>query len=205
MHSMRPKFAAVVLGILALKCLTVAWAAPADNETVPLTMMAEVDLRGAVHFLAEQVGLNCILDTCIPGSYYGVGRGMRAPEVSVRFENKTSEYVFYFVLRKYQLTVVTNPATTVARIVPAGHWVKPVPVTPSLSDTNGLLTKMNLNGTLAEVIETAAKAANLKAVFDSQFSSSEYVQRATLDSFHQIKVVEQGSQCLSWRDFVPVK
>ncbi len=128
---------------------------------------------------------NLIFDPCVPGSYYGSGKKIREPEVSFRFQNIRVEEVFAYVLDKYQLVVVTNPATRVGRIVPLGHRVKPIPVSAALSSTNGIEPAIFLNGvTLGEAIETLGRSSGLKVVFDRTYLKSEYGQNLTTESYH---------------------
>lgn len=154
-------------------------------EIVPLVLVDEVPLRDTVRNLARQMKFNLIFDPCVPGSYYGAGRKIREPEVSFRFQNRSVEEVFSYVLNKYQLVVVTNPATTVGRIVPQRHRVKPIPMSPALSGTNRIEPVIHLNGiTLTKAIETLARSSGLKVVFDRSYLKSEYGQNLTTESHH---------------------
>src|SRR6266540_3781427 len=143
---MKSNLKAAVRILAALCALTTVLHVRGATEIVPLILVDEVPLPDAIQNLARQINLNCIIDPCVPGSYFGDGRKVRAPEVSFRFENRTVEDVLEFVMKKYKLRVITNHATTVARIVPLNHRVRPVPSSPELSDSNGILPTLFLNG-----------------------------------------------------------
>ena len=163
--------------ILAATDVRAGEAKPTADEVVPLIVIDEVPLYDAIRNVARQMDLNWILDPCAPGPGPGAGKKGRpyGPDVSIRLEQKTVQYAFDLLLKKYGLTVITNPVTTVARVVPIGHRVKPVSASQLGADTNGILPVVTLEGvTLVRAVEALTKAANLKVAFDPTFTKSEF-------------------------------
>lgn len=79
--------------------------------------MDEVPLTDAIKNLARQAGLNYMLD---PKINYGVagpdGKLNPQPMVSLRWENLTADQALNAVLGNYNLTIVDDPRTKIARI-----------------------------------------------------------------------------------------
>src|SRR6266545_6703356 len=88
---------------------------PASNteEILPLIQFEDAPLADAIRVLARQMDLNHILDPRI------VARADRRSEstITVRWRNITGREALQRVLKDHQLTIVTNAATSVARIV----------------------------------------------------------------------------------------
>ena len=87
------------------------------NAVIPLIVMDEVPLIDAIKNLARQANLNYMLD---PKISYGApgpdGKPTAQPTVSLRWENLTADQALYAVLNNYNLTVVEDPKTKIARI-----------------------------------------------------------------------------------------
>ncbi|MDB6122713.1 MAG: Type and secretion system protein, partial [Pedosphaera sp.] len=79
--------------------------------------MDDVPLTDAIKNLARQAGLNYMLD---PKINYGApdasGRVPQQPMVSLRWENLTADQALTAVLNNYNLTIIDDPKTHIARI-----------------------------------------------------------------------------------------
>ncbi len=80
----------------------------APDEVVPLIVIDEVPLTDAIRNLARQSNLNFQFDPRITSS--------NQPTVSIRFENVTAAEALQAVLENYNLTLVRDPRTRIARI-----------------------------------------------------------------------------------------
>ncbi|MDB6111010.1 MAG: Type and secretion system protein [Pedosphaera sp.] len=92
-------------------------AARDPNAVIPLIVMDEVPLTDAIKNLARQASLNYMLDPKI--NYGGIGpdgRPVPQPMVSLRWENLTPDQALTAVLNNYNLTIVEDPKTKIARI-----------------------------------------------------------------------------------------
>jgi hypothetical protein len=169
-------FAAYALAaIFAANDLRAGESKPADANIMPLIVIGDVPLSDAIRNIARQMNLNFILDPCVPGaSPPAAGRKVREPGVNIRLENQTVEYALNLILKNHGLTLISNPVTTVARIVPIDHHIKPVPATEVGSDTNAVPVITLDNVTLSQAIEHLTKSWGLNAVFDSTFLKSPY-------------------------------
>ena len=92
--------------------------APHDpNEVIPLIVMDDVGLNDAIKNLARQANLNYILD---PKVSYGMpgpdGKIVPQPTISIRWEKLTSQQALTAVLNNYNLMVIEDPKTQIARI-----------------------------------------------------------------------------------------
>ncbi len=83
-------------------------AAPAPDEVVPLIVIDEVPLTDAIRNLARQSNLNFQFDPRVTAS--------NQPTVSIRFENVTAQEALGAVLENYNLQLVRDPRTKIARI-----------------------------------------------------------------------------------------
>jgi type II secretory pathway component GspD/PulD (secretin) len=80
----------------------------APDEVVPLIVIDEVPLTDAIRNLARQSNLNFQFDPRITAS--------NQPTVSIRFENVTAAEALTAVLENYNLQLVRDPRTRIARI-----------------------------------------------------------------------------------------
>src|SRR5678815_1860701 len=83
-------------------------AAPGAGEVVPLIVIDEVPLTDAIRNLARQSNLNFQFDPRITAT--------NQPTVSIRFENVTAAEALQAVLENYNLSLVRDPRTRIARI-----------------------------------------------------------------------------------------
>jgi type IV pilus assembly protein PilQ len=94
-------------------------AKPEPNTLIPLVQFVDVPLTAAIENLARQANLNYILD---PRLNYGQpgpdGKIMAQPNISIRWENLTAEQALYALLNNYDLVLVEDPKTKIARISP---------------------------------------------------------------------------------------
>ena len=92
--------------------------APHDpNAVIPLIVMDEVPLTDAIKNLARQAGLNYMLDPKINYGTPDANGVVRAqPNVSLRWENLTADQALLAVLNNYNLVIIDDPKTHIARI-----------------------------------------------------------------------------------------
>ncbi|MCX7723156.1 MAG: hypothetical protein N2379_08900 [Verrucomicrobiae bacterium] len=87
------------------------------GEVLPLIQYDEVALTTVIESLARQAGINYILDYKVPYGQIGPdGKPMPQPIVTIRWENITAEAALLAVLNNYDLQLVEDPRTKVARI-----------------------------------------------------------------------------------------
>src|SRR5436190_8806085 len=82
--------------------------AGAPDEVVPLIVIDEVPLTDAIRNLARQSNLNFQFDPRVTSS--------NQPTVSIRFENVTAAEALQAVLDNYNLQLVKDPRTRIARV-----------------------------------------------------------------------------------------
>ncbi|MGN6555031.1 MAG: type II secretion system protein GspD [Verrucomicrobiota bacterium] len=91
--------------------------APAPVATIPLIVMDEVPLTDAVKNLARQANINYMLDPRISFGQPGPdGRPVPQPTVSIRWENISAEQALNALLNNYNLQLVEDPKTKIARV-----------------------------------------------------------------------------------------
>jgi len=87
------------------------------GEVLPLIQYDEVALTTVIESLARQAGINYILDYKVPYGQIGPdGKPLPQPIVTIRWENITAEAALLAVLNNYDLQLVEDPKTKVARI-----------------------------------------------------------------------------------------
>ncbi len=87
------------------------------GEVLPLIQYDEVALTTVIESLARQAGINYILDYKVPYGQLGPdGKPLPQPIVTIRWENITAEAALLAVLNNYDLQLVEDPKTKVARI-----------------------------------------------------------------------------------------
>jgi len=147
--------------ILLAPSPTTAQQAATTNKLIPLIVMDDVPLEDAIRNLARVAGINYILDPRISSS---------RPTISGRWENTTAEELLGKVLQKHKLTMVLNPATSVARIASSNQVIKPVPAIQAGTDTNTLIPVIVLDeAPLDMAIKKLAALANLNVSLDPGF------------------------------------
>jgi len=84
---------------------------------IPLIVMDDVPLTDAIKNLARQAGLNYMLDPKLSFAQAGPdGKTMGQPMVSIRWENITAEQALSALLNNYNLQLVTDQKTKIARV-----------------------------------------------------------------------------------------
>jgi len=157
--------------LAALVTITVA-AAP-QNSAVPLIVIDNVPLPDAIRNLARQIDLNYILDPRVPGSDFGPGKSAPKPNVSGRWTNSSANEALAALLSEQKLMMVTNSATTVARIAPANMGLKPVPATQVGPNTNGVIPLLVLEDVpLSNAIKSLTSHIHLNVSIDPTLSAS---------------------------------
>jgi type II secretory pathway component GspD/PulD (secretin) len=92
--------------------------APRDpNEVIPLIVMDDVGLIDAIKNLARQANLNYILDPKVSFGTIGPdGKPIPQPTISIRWEKLTAQQALIAVLNNYNLMIIEDPKTQIARI-----------------------------------------------------------------------------------------
>jgi len=95
--------------------------ATGTNQTgavITLITMDDVPLTDAIKNLSRQAGLNYILDPKVNFGQVGPDgkTPMAQPTVSIRWENVTAEQALYALLNTYNLQLVEDPKSKIARI-----------------------------------------------------------------------------------------
>jgi len=87
------------------------------NAVIPLIQFQDVALTTAIENLARQAGLNYILDPRVTfGQPEASGKPAPQPNINLRWENLTAEQALMALLTTYNLQLVEDPKTKVARI-----------------------------------------------------------------------------------------
>lgn len=91
--------------------------APAVTASIPLIEFQDVPLTVAIENLARQAGINYLLDPKIGfGQADANGQVKPEPNLSIRWENVTAEQALVALLNNYDLQLVQDPRTKIARI-----------------------------------------------------------------------------------------
>jgi type II secretory pathway component GspD/PulD (secretin) len=161
------KFARAVSAFVAVINIPVA-AVAADNsatiaqDAVPLIVIDNVPLADAIKNLARQANLNFILDPGLTSKL----------NVSVRWTNMSAYAALTELLKTHKLTIVTNAATSVARIAATDRGIKPVPASQVGTNAGTVIPLMVLDFiSLSEAIQRLADAAQLTVVLDPKLKS----------------------------------
>jgi len=88
--------------------------AEAAPEVVPLIVIEDVPLTDAIRNLARQSNLNFQFDPRLTGGTDG--KATNQPNVSIRFENVTAQEALNAVLENYNLMLIKDPKSKIARI-----------------------------------------------------------------------------------------
>ncbi|HZR18381.1 MAG TPA: secretin N-terminal domain-containing protein [Verrucomicrobiae bacterium] len=84
---------------------------------IPLIVMDDVPLTDAIKNLARQAGLNYMLDPKVAFGQVGPdGKPIPQPTVSIRWENVTAEQALYALLSNYNLQLIEDTKSKIARI-----------------------------------------------------------------------------------------
>ena len=168
---------------LALLASAICSATPAAGQerVLPLIVISDVPLPDAIRNLARQAEVQYILDPRVPGSTFGPGRSLPKPNVSGRWPNTTPQAALANLLKDHKLMLVTNPATTIARIAPANAQVKPVPAEQVRTDTNSVIPLLVMEDVpLTAAIKNLATHAHLNISLDPRLSAPEFDGQGTV-------------------------
>jgi hypothetical protein len=167
------------------------------EDKIPLIELDNVPLVDVIRTLAHQSDLNYVLDPHVPGSTFGPGRLVPSPKITARWTNLSAQTALSTLLHNYKLTMVTNPVTSVMRIVPADLMVKPVSAQPISTNANQLIPLLVFDAIpLIEAITNLANAANLKVSFDPKVSAPEFSGQGTVSVRWQRITVGQALAAL---------
>jgi type II secretory pathway component GspD/PulD (secretin) len=90
---------------------------PQPGAVIPLIVMDDVPLTDAIKNLARQAGLNYMLDPKVAFGQIGPdGRPIPQPTVSIRWENVTAQQALNALLNNYNLQLLEDPKSKIARI-----------------------------------------------------------------------------------------
>ncbi len=90
-------------------------AAEAASDIVPLIVIEDVPLTDAIRNLARQSNLNFQFDPRLTSAGPD-GKPTNQPNVSIRFENVTAQEALNAVLENYNLAILRDPKSKIARI-----------------------------------------------------------------------------------------
>jgi type II secretory pathway component GspD/PulD (secretin) len=96
---------------------TTAAAASTNAGVIPLIVMDDVPLTDAIKNLARQAGLNYMLDPKVAfGQPDATGKPTPQPTISIRWENVTAEQALNALLSTYNLQLIEDPKSKIARV-----------------------------------------------------------------------------------------
>ena len=111
--------APVVAPVAAPVVETNAPANVTNSNIIPLIQFVDVPLTAAIENLARQADLNYILDPKIGYGQPGPdGKPIAQPSISIRWENLTAEQALYAILNNYDLQLIQDSKTKIARVAP---------------------------------------------------------------------------------------
>ncbi|HWX19037.1 MAG TPA: secretin N-terminal domain-containing protein [Candidatus Binatia bacterium] len=91
--------------------------APQPGAVIPLIVMDDVPLTDAIKNLARQAGLNYMLDPKVAFGQVGPdGKPVPQPTISIRWENVTAEQALNALLTTYNLQLIEDPKSKIARV-----------------------------------------------------------------------------------------
>jgi hypothetical protein len=152
---------AAIMGPLFNAGPAVAQTTNITHSIVALIVMEEVPLPSAIARFAETVGLNYILDPQLESSF--------GAYVSMRRTNVVIWDAFRDLLTEHRLAIITNPVTSVARIVPRDRHVEPVAAGQVPAGTNQIIPLLRLRDmTVIEGITNMAVQAHLTVSFEEK-------------------------------------
>lgn len=113
-----PAAAPAAADATATNSMTIQTNATAEpGGVIPLIVMDDVPLTDAIKNLARQAGLNYILDPKVSFGQVGPdGRPVPQPSVSIRWENVTAAQALTALLGTYNLQLVEDPKSKIARV-----------------------------------------------------------------------------------------
>lgn len=101
----------------------------AQPGVIPLIVMDDVALTDAIQNLARQANLNYLLDPTINFGQPGPGGTPVQPHVSIRWENVSAQQALLALLNNYNLQLVEDPKTGIARVTTKDPAAPPALVT----------------------------------------------------------------------------
>src|SRR5712671_1912481 len=135
---------------------------------IPIIVMDEAKLTDAIRNLARMAGLNYMLDPQIgfgqPDPAHP-GQILPEPTVSIRWENITAEQALEALLNNYNLQIVEDPKSKIARITKKDPLAPPPLVTKVIQ-----LQFASPTNILSAITNTFADTRRSKAVADTRTS-----------------------------------
>lgn len=158
-----------------------AFSAPAADDAnkhrgqvMPLVTMDDVPFRDGIKELARQDSINYILDPAVLASFEGAHSGSHhEPTINDKWTNVTAHQVLDDLLGAYNLKLVINPVTTIARITLAAQNVAPVTANQLGNDTNQPIPLIRMESVpLTDAIRNLANQAKISFILDPALLSA---------------------------------
>jgi type IV pilus assembly protein PilQ len=151
------------------------------NTVIPLVQFVDAPLTAVIENLARQAGMNYILDPKINYGQPGPdGKITPQPSISIRWENLTAEQALGALLANYELQLIEDSKTKIARIAPKD------PALPDPLVTKVIQLKYASPSNVVSAVQSAFSDKRSKVVTDVR--SSQLVVVATEK---EITIVEE--------------
>lgn len=139
--------------------------APVASNIIPLIQFVDAPLTAVIENLARQAGMNYILDPKINFGQPGPdGRVIPQPSISIRWENLTAQQALGALLNNYDLQLIENPKTKIARIAPKD------PAAPDPLVTKVIQLKFANPSNIVEAVQSSFSDKRSKVVTDIRTS-----------------------------------
>lgn len=142
-------------------------ATPASaGAIIPIIVMDEAKITDAIKNLARMAGLNYMLDPKIGFGQIGAnGQLTPEPTVSIRWENITAEQALNALLNNYDLQIIEDPKSKIARVTKKDPTAPPPLYTKVIQ-----LQYASPTNVIASITNTFADPKRSKAVGDTRTS-----------------------------------
>jgi hypothetical protein len=138
------------------------------RETISVIQIDNVPIVDVIRNLAQQSGQNYILDPKLGSPWVGPdGKSAQAPNVTVRWEKLSAEEALQRLLREHGLEMVTNPASSIARIAFTNQAVTPVAPSTAGGATNPVIPLVSVDDVPLNIaIQSLAAQAHLRLTLE---------------------------------------
>jgi len=137
----------------------------AAKRSSQLIEMQGVPLSDAIRNLAAQLDFNYIFDARLCRRGYLAAN----PSINARW-NISAEQALQKVLTEHGLIIVSNAATSIARIAGTNAVPQLPPINRVLSDTSAVIPELKIDNTLDKAIEDIASKAHITIIVDAKLS-----------------------------------
>jgi hypothetical protein len=167
----------LLLLILVTTCLCLSSQARqtgAATDKIPIIKMDSVPLMDAIKNLARQAQINYIVDPRILSS-----SSLNRSNITMTLTDVTAEQALDVVLKNHNLKRITNPATSITRIVTLDQAARPAPAADFPTDSGGVIPLIIMDDVpLADAISNLARQAGIKASFDPKLEDPNSTDRS---------------------------